>query len=99
MGLARGVEAEGVADGFDDSGRRGDAAPLFEAGVVVGGDTGQARDLLSPQPGYAADASVGGQAGSCGVALGTGAFEEVREFAVVQGHDISVADVRQEGPS
>jgi hypothetical protein len=61
---------------------------LFEAGVVVGGNAGEAGDFFAAEAGYAADASVGGQAGAGGVDLAAGSPQEIGEFLVGPVHGV-----------
>ena len=57
------VELQGAGDGFEDV--LGDAADVaaFELRVVLDADPGEHRHLLAAQPGDAAAAAVGAQAG------------------------------------
>jgi hypothetical protein len=91
VGAARRVQAERPGDRVQDPGRRGDAPALLQAGVVVGRDAGQQRDLLAAQPGHAPDPLVGGQARTGRIAFAAGAAEEVGQLPPGVGHDLIIA--------
>lgn len=63
-----------------EDGRGGLHTALFEAGVVVGADAGELRDLLAAQPGHPPGLSAVGQADGARAQLGATLLEEFSQL-------------------